>query len=236
MRAERRETVALPLLLRTEELLAVCKPAGMPSQPDPSGDADALTLAATRFAAGARLYPVHRLDRTVGGVLLFARTGAAAAALSALFAEHRLAKEYDAVVEGELTADGAYRDMLYKDGMASRARVAVPPRPDAREAVLTYRIQGRSVLEGRGLTWVRVSLLTGRFHQIRAQFSAHGYPLVGDRKYGAHTVGIRQPALFSSRLAFSLRGESYELRATPPMQQLPWCLFCDGQGEGKEYL
>lgn len=235
MRADRQGDAALTLLLRTDELLAVCKPAGLPSQPDPSGDADALTLASARFAGGERLYPVHRLDRTVGGVLLFARTARAAATLSALFAGHRLCKEYEAIVEGELSADGEYRDLLYKDSLAARARVATAPRPDAREAVLTYRPQGQALLGRQTLTRVRVSLLTGRFHQIRAQFSAHGHPLLGDRKYGAHAMGIAQPALFSSRLAFSFQGEDYEVRANPPMQQLPWQLFANmGEGKGEQ--
>lgn len=171
-----------------DDLLLVCvKPSGVLSCADASGKRCMNDLLAPRT-----VYPVHRLDREVGGLMVFAKTAEAAAFLCAA----DLKKEYLAECEGTLPDEGEMVDLLYHDRLKNKTYVVRRKRGGVKEAKLTYRVVKRS--EGR--TLVRIRLQTGRTHQIRVQFASRGFPLCGDRKYGAKSGGAI--ALRSVFLAF----------------------------------
>ena len=208
-------------------ILAVKKPVGIPSQPDPTGDVDAMTLARERLSElgePSDLWLVHRLDRVVGGVLVFARNKKSAAALSSLFSAHDMEKCYIAVTEGNAPS-GELCDLLYKDAAKGKSFVVDRMRAGVKEARLTATPLATAETDGGRLSLVAVTLHTGRFHQIRAQLSSRRAPIVGDGKYGSRDKGARTPALYAYRLAFSLFGREYELRTLPDTDAYPWSLF-----------
>jgi 23S rRNA pseudouridine1911/1915/1917 synthase len=130
---------------------------------------------------------VHRLDKPVSGVLLFARTSKAAARLSEQFREGTVEKTYWAVVEGKIAKDaGTLEDWLRKDEARKRVDVVEPNDPGAKQALLHFQRRG----EHGELTWLEVRPQTGRTHQLRVQLAHHGHPIFGDAKYGSfHTFG-----------------------------------------------
>lgn len=145
---------------------------------------------------------IHRLDRGVGGVMVYARTPFAAARLSAAVQERTLKKEYLAIVHGEpQSSTGRLCDLLFHDRFKNKTFVVDRARKGVKEAILDYEVQDsiEHPEEGR-LSLIRISLLTGRTHQIRVQFSSRGTPLLGDRKYGAPSHGVI--GLFSHAITF----------------------------------
>lgn len=192
----------------------------MPSQSDLSGDGDALTaasLALYQMGEDKTLFLIHRLDRNVGGLMVFARNKKWAAILSSAAAEGRFSKKYFAVAEGE-AAGGEYRDYLFKDSKTNKAYAVKTLRKGAKEAVL----YAKPLAAADGKTLLLVELKTGRFHQIRAQFSARGNSLAGDKKYGSRDSRAKTPALFSSSLTVEGVGEVF---IKPPTDLYPWSLF-----------
>lgn len=215
------------VLYKDKNLIAISKDAGVPSQPDPTGDVDAMSLASDAlFECGESnsLWLVHRLDRVVGGVIVFARNKKYAAVLSELAAGRNMKKEYLAVVEGEAHG-GVLTDLLYKDSAKGKSFVVDRKRAGVKEAELEYIPLERVETEGGVRTLVKVELHTGRFHQIRAQFSHRGTPLVGDGKYGSRDKGARMPALFSHKLTFGALGREYLISDFPDTEAYPWSLF-----------
>lgn len=216
-------TPSVQILYEDASVLVAVKPQGMPSQPDPTGAPDALTLA----SAGETLYPVHRLDRMTGGVMVFARTRVAAAALSRQFADHggdEIGKHYLAVVAGTVPEPLTLRDDLSRDARTGMAHVV--PQGTGKEARLTATPVGYAVFSGAAVTLLEVLPETGRFHQIRCQLSAHGFPIVGDGKYGSR---VRAPlALFAATLTFRHPGTGalVTFRAPKPSGGV-WDLFAD---------
>jgi len=179
----------LKVLYEDNHIIAVYKPHGVLSQGDASGDVSIMDhikdyLSVQYNKPGAvYLGLVHRLDRVTAGVMIFARTSKAASRLSAQIRERDFHKEYEAIIEGALPVGqtGTLQHFLVKDASTKKASVYDTPRKNSREALLKY-----TVLESRDTTSrVHIILHTGRFHQIRAQFSHIGHPLVGDVKYGA---------------------------------------------------
>jgi 23S rRNA pseudouridine1911/1915/1917 synthase len=158
---------------------------------------------------------VHRLDRPVSGVLLFARTSKAAARLAAQFREGSVEKVYWAVVEGEVKLQaGSLEDWLRKDRDAGRVEVVEADAPEARQALLHYH---RRAFCG-GLTWLEIRPQTGRTHQLRVQLAHHGHPIYGDAKYGGiHTFG-KAIGLHARSLTFlhPIRNEPIALSAELP--------------------
>ena len=206
------------VVLFYDDSIAVCvKPAGVDSQND--------MPRLLQTILGGAAYCVHRLDWDVGGVMVYARTGDAAAALSRAVADGRLDKRYLAVCAGRPEADaGEYRDLLYHDAGKNKTYVVTRQRRGVREAVLRYR-----VLETRdGASLVAVQLLTGRSHQIRVQFASRAMPLLGDAKYGSRERGC-PIALWSQSLSFPhpKSGELLRFRAQPPAAE-PWTRFSKG--------
>ncbi len=149
---------------------------------------------------GGEIYPVHRLDLNVGGLMVYARSKRAAAQLSRLIQEGQLLKEYVALVHGTPAPEGYLTDFLYKDSRKNKVFVVKKPRNGVKEAALSYRClcPGEESL-------VQVLLHTGRSHQIRVQFASRGYPLVGDHKYGSRSA-MEAPRLCSCRITFPWEG------------------------------
>lgn len=175
----------LKILYEDNHLLVIDKQAGLLSQADKSGSADALTLAKKYIKAKYNkpgevfLGLVHRLDKPVSGVLVFARTSKAASRLTQQFKERRVEKTYLAIVEGVHTGKGTCVDWLRKTG--ERVHIVSADKPGARQARLSWH----AVASTHERTLLRVQLETGRPHQIRVQLSARGMSILGDSKYGA---------------------------------------------------
>ena len=219
----------LEILYKNKDIIVVNKDCGLPSQKDKSGDTDAMSLLSeklTDVGEDGRLWLVHRLDRVVGGVLVFARNKSAAAKLSAIIKEEGgIGKEYIAVVDGEISASGTLVNYLYKDSSTNKAFVVDRERNGVKRAELEYTAL-ESVSTERGVkTLVKIRLKTGRFHQIRAQFSYRKNPVTCDKKYGSRDFGARFPALFSRRLSFDIGKEHIDVSALPDLSLYPWCLF-----------
>jgi 23S rRNA pseudouridine1911/1915/1917 synthase len=216
------------VLYEDNHLLAMEKPAGMLTQADRTGDICLMDLArrylAEKYAKRGEVYLglVHRLDRPVGGVIVFARTSKAARRLSEQFRARELKKVYRAVVEGKPDpSEGELTHWLLKSG--TFIKVVRPRTPSSLEARLIYRTR-----ETRGDTsLVEVELITGRRHQIRAQLAAIGCPIVGDIKYGAKATerGVRRASdivsgirLFASCLTLRhpITGAQITIEASTP--------------------
>ncbi|MBQ8310735.1 MAG: RluA family pseudouridine synthase [Clostridia bacterium] len=190
----------MKILYRDESVTVCIKPPSLLSEQTPQKDGLADRIAAEN---GGYVGVVHRLDRGVGGVMVYANTPDAAAKLSRAVQEHKLEKEYLAIVHGIPTEQsGTLRDLLFHDRRQNKTFVVTRERAGVKEAILDYRVIKSSETEAHGaLSLLRVRLHTGRTHQIRVQFASRGHALLGDGKYGA--TGDRCPiALFSARLTF----------------------------------
>ena len=187
---------------------------------------------------GGNVFPVHRLDRTVGGVMVYAKTREAAAKLSAAVQQNKPEKEYTAIVAGEpVPAEGEMRDYLFKDSAKNKSFVVDSARKGAKEALLSYRTVDTRMYEGNALSRVKIRLQTGRSHQIRVQFASRKHPLVGDGKYGSR-VKAAYPALFATGLSFPHPKTGKKMQfSTPVPGDFPWDLFGTSQYEiERKYL
>ena len=207
-------------ILYSDEKIVVCiKPAGVPSTDEPGGLPELVRLALGDPKATVKT--VHRLDQVVSGVMVLARTARAASDLSEQIRNHQFEKEYLAAIHGCPAEDkGTFRDLLARNKAEKKTYIVTEPAKDAQEAVLDYRVLAKT----DELSKVRIWLHTGRTHQIRAQFSGRGFPLVGDKKYGmGETCDI---ALWSCRVAFHhpKTGEFMEFQKEPPAVY-PWSEF-----------
>ena len=195
-------------ILYSDRDLAVCiKPVGLDSEQEvPTALAEQL---------GGVVFPIHRLDKNVGGVMVYARTKQAAAALSRAVQEGTMGKEYVALVHGTPPEAGDWEDLLWKDSKKNKVFVVKRQRGGVKKARLTYArlTQGAESL-------VRIRLYTGRSHQIRVQFSSRGFPLVGDHKYGSRDQRT-EPMLFSCRLSFPWKKQEMAFEALPDWAILP---------------
>ncbi len=212
---------------KSNDFVLVNKPAGMPSQPDPSGAQDAMTETSELLRAlgePSELWLVHRLDRVVGGLMMFARNKKAAAYMSELFSTEKVEKEYVAAVEG-VPPEGLYSDNIYKDSKSGKACVTIEPLPKTKPARLTVRVLDTRDVSGKVYSLILVSLHTGRFHQIRAQLSSRGYPIVGDGKYGSSDSKAKMPALFSRKLVTNQTLQRLRVSLLPDIKEYPWSLF-----------
>ena len=204
--------------------IAVCvKPVGTSAQAEAPGAMPQLLRAQLGCEA---VFPVHRLDQIVGGVMVYAKTQPAAAALSRQVQAGELQKEYLAVLRGapQRQAD-TLCDLLYHDRTKNKTFVVTRKRAGAREARLAYTLVQRVPDGAGGLSLVRVQLFTGRTHQIRAQFASRKLPLLGDGKYGGGDNRCAC-ALWSYRLRFShpISGAEMTFTRLPP-DSFPWNLF-----------
>jgi 23S rRNA pseudouridine1911/1915/1917 synthase len=221
----------IPIIYEDNHLLIVVKPPNMPTQADDSLDLDLLTALKEdikqRYAKPGSVYLglVHRLDRPVGGVMVFAKTSKAASRLSESVRSRQFDKCYWAVVHGTpKKAQDKLVHYLLKDNKTNMVTSVAKGTSDAKEAVLEYSTVGSE----NGLSLVYVRLYTGRSHQIRVQFASIGNPLYGDQRYGAHiNQAGQQIALWSAELAFDhpTLKDRVTFNSTPPHTAYPWNLW-----------
>ena len=189
-------------ILYSDKQIAVCvKPVGL--------DSELEVPAALKEQLGGDLFPIHRLDKNVGGVMVYARTKQAAAALSRAVQEGTMVKEYVALVHGTPPESGDWEDLLWKDSRKNKVFVVKRQRAGVKKA----RLEFQRLASGE-TSLVHVRLHTGRSHQIRVQFSSRGYPLVGDHKYGSRAQQT-EPMLFSCRITFPWNGQMRVFEAFP---------------------
>ena len=196
------ELLKINILYEDNHLLVVEKPVNMPVCEDNSHDIDLLSYLKKylkdKYQKPGNVYLglVHRLDRPVGGVMVFARTSKAASRLSLQVQNHELEKVYIAVCEGKTPDSGSWTDYLVKDTKNNQSYVT--DSSHGKEAILSFK--KISYHDNKSL--VEIYLKTGRSHQIRVQFSSHGFPLVGDAKYNIHSDNKTNVALFAKKLSF----------------------------------
>lgn len=189
-------------ILYSDRDLAVCiKPVGMDSEAQVPGE--------LKQQLGGEFFPVHRLDLTVGGVMVYARNKKAAAELSRAVQEGAMVKEYVAMVHGTPPESGDWEDLLWKDSRKNKVFAVKRMRGGVKKA----RLEFTRLTEGE-TSLVRIRLHTGRSHQIRVQFSSRGFPLVGDHKYGSRDDRTA-PLLWSCRLTFPHHGSPCVFEALP---------------------
>lgn len=191
----------MEILFSDRDIVLCVKPVGL--------DSEIQMPAALKESLGGENYPVHRLDKNVGGVMIFARTQAAAASLSKAIQEGKLIKEYVSLVHGSPPESGDWEDLLWKDSGKNKVFVVKRMRGGVKKARLEF-----TRLTSGEESLVRIRLHTGRSHQIRVQFASRGYPLVGDHKYGARD-NVPAPMLYSCKLTFPHKGKLLEFEKLP---------------------
>jgi 23S rRNA pseudouridine1911/1915/1917 synthase len=255
------------ILYEDNHILAVVKPCNMLTQGDRTKDPDLVSILKEdlkkRYQKPGNVFLgiVHRLDRPVGGVIVFAKTSKAASRISLQIRNHEFKKFYLAVVRGSFpNSCGTMEHYLLKDHKTNTVRIVSEKEPakytkktmgandskeneGAKKAVLNYSlIERRQIKKRQKISLVKVDLITGRPHQIRAQFAYSGWPVLGDQKYGlrhqqngkneskqrADTIK-HNIALWSSRITFlhPTKKEKLDFNANPP-DIYPWHLFDKG--------
>ena len=211
------------IIYEDNHLLVVEKPVNIPVQADSSGDIDLQTMLKRYLIekynkpGDAYLGIVHRLDRPTGGIMVFAKTSKAASRLSKQIKKHEFKKIYMAVTQGKVSDSGVFKDKLKNDEKTNITKVS----DDGKEAILSYNLVGYI----NNLSLVRISLKTGRSHQIRVQFASRKLPLYGDKKYNINAEN-GQLALFASELEFKHPITKEVMKFSLPLpERYPFTLF-----------
>lgn len=217
--------VMINIIYEDNHLLVVEKPNNIPVQADESKDIDLLTILKEdlkkRYNKPGNVYLglVHRLDRPVGGVMVFAKTSKAASRLSEEIRTHQLKKEYLAIVKGNVSPKkGTMIDKLLKDQTKNIVKID----NNGKEAILEYEVI--DYIDNMSL--VRINLKTGRSHQIRVQFSSRDYPLYGDQKYNNSSKHNEQIALWSHKITL-IHPTTKEIMTfkSDPINVYPWNIY-----------
>lgn len=188
------------ILYEDNHIIVLEKPINIPVQADVSQDKDFTSIIKeyikVKYNKPGEVYLglVHRLDRPVGGVMIFARTSKAAARLSKQIKDRQLEKKYVAVVEGKVKQEETWIDFLQKNEKTNTSYAS----STGKESILSYK----SLAHKEGLSLVEIELKTGRSHQIRVQFSSRNHPLYGDQRYNKNASKGQQIALFSKSITF----------------------------------
>ena len=208
----------MELIYQDAHIVVCVKPPRVLSTDEPGGMPELL-----RLELGTEdIRTVHRLDRVVSGLMVFARSAQAAGELSRQIRDGEFGKEYMAVVHGVPDVrEGAFVDLLLRNKQERKTYVVTEPAKGVQEAILDYRLLSQT----EDMTKVAIQLRTGRTHQIRAQFSSRDLPLVGDRKYSLNEDDC-EIALWSYRLSFvhPVTKEKMEFSCQPP-REWPWTVF-----------
>lgn len=195
----------MKILYADRGIVACIKPVGLDSETE--------VPAALKAELGGEIFPIHRLDKNVGGIMVFARTKSAAAALSKAVQDGQMVKEYVAMVHGTPPESGDWEDFLFKDSRKNKVFAVKKERKGVKYARLEF-----NRLQGGEQSLVHIRLHTGRSHQIRVQFSSRGFPLVGDHKYGSRDAATA-PMLFSCRITLPWNGERRIFESLPDWAQ-----------------
>ena len=222
----------LKVLYEDNHIIVVRKNPNIPSQADKTEDSDMLTII-KEYLKGKYNKPgnvylglVHRLDRPVGGVMVFAKTSKAASRLSNQGREKTFKKKYLAVVDGKFDqANGTLEDYLYKDERKNISKVVKSEKKNAKLAKLDYEVLAYN--EIKDLSLVKVNLHTGRHHQIRVQLAHSGHSIFGDQKYGTRGQG-KQIALWAYELTIQhpVSKEEMTFKCLPESNGT-WCILRD---------
>ena len=184
----------MEILYSDKDIVVCVKPVGLDSEHD------------VPQALGGEIFPIHRLYKNVGGVMVYARSKSAAAALSKAVQDGSLVKEYVARVHGTPPESGDWTDFLFKDSAKNKVFVVKKERKGVKKARLEFfRLHDNLV---------RIRLHTGRSHQIRVQFASRGFPLAGDHKYGSKDEATA-PMLFSCCITFPWKGQTLRFEKFP---------------------
>ncbi|WP_184662463.1 RluA family pseudouridine synthase [Texcoconibacillus texcoconensis] len=220
----------IPILYEDNHLLFVQKPVNVPVQEDRTGNQDLLSILKedikVRYQKPGNVYLglVHRLDRPVGGVMVFAKTSKAASRLSDAIRRQAITKKYLAVVRGQMPKQrDVLEDYLVKDSRENKVYTASPKDKNAKKAILEYEVIG----ENDGLSLLSIDLQTGRPHQIRVQLASRNCPLYGDQKYGQHVNKPgQQIALWSETLGIEHPTKKEEIKiSSKTPNEYPWNLW-----------
>ena len=202
----------IEILYEDEGLVFCVKPSGV--------DSEGEMVSLLKEQLGCEIFPLHRLDKPVGGVMVYAKTKKSAGEIGRKIANcEDFCKEYLVVCEGEFLEDeGVMEDLLFKDSAKNKSFVVKRESKGVKKAVLCYKVVDKAYLGERLCSLVKVELKTGRSHQIRVQFSSRKHPLVGDKKYGSREN--LPMGLFSHRIKTC----GLDISQAPP-EELPWEIF-----------
>lgn len=189
------------IIYEDSEIIVCIKPIGVLSQSDEKGRSSMIPLLSEH--TGTDVFPLHRLDKDVSGVMVFAKTKTSAAFLSKEIAENRFKKEYLAIIHGiPQKQSDRLEDLLFKDSTKGKSYVVKRERKGVKKAILDYELLKTIKYENYTISLIKVLLHTGRTHQIRVQFSYRKMPLVADKKYGASDT-FKEIGLFSHSISFT---------------------------------
>ncbi len=226
--SSRKHTPDFKVLYEDNHVIVVVKPQHIPVQADDSGDADLQSeikhYIGQKYNKPGNVFLgiVHRLDRPVGGVMIFARTSKGASRLSDEIRRNAMKKTYMAVVEGSTPDSGSLVHWLLKDERTNMVSAHSKEVPGSKKAILHFK----TVANKSGLSLVEINLETGRPHQIRVQFLASGHPLWGDQRYNKKAIVGQNIALFAYKLVFThpTSKEKLSFQENPPKED-PWVMF-----------
>ena len=204
----------MEIICSDRDFVVCVKPVGLDSEND--------VPSALKETLGGEIFPIHRLDKAVGGVMVYARTKPAAAALSKAVQDGQMVKEYVAMVHGTPPEAGDWTDLLFKDSSKNKVFVVKKERKGVKKARLEFK-----TLSTGEESLVRIRLHTGRSHQIRVQFSSRGFPLVGDHKYGSRDEKTA-PMLFSCCITFPWKKEMKRFEMLPDWANMTVSSKSDG--------
>ena len=218
----------MKIIFEDNHLLVVKKPPGILSQKDKTGDEDISSVLKKylkeKYKKTGNVYlgHVHRLDRAVGGIMVFAKTSKAASRLSKQMREGVFQKKYLAVIEGSLKEkQGTFIHYLKKDKKTNVVKASAVSKNGYKRSVLDYFV----LKEKNNMTLVEIALLTGRSHQIRVQFKEVGHSVIGDSRYGSKKTNI-EIALWSYQISFLHPTEREKVSFTcMPQKCAPWSSF-----------
>lgn len=206
-------------ILFEDKSLVVCeKPVGLTSE----GEGKDSLITKLKEQLNSDIFPVHRLDQTVGGLMVYAKNSQAAGKLSGQMTNNQFTKEYLAIVQGSLEKDeDILEDLLFHDKRKNKSYVVDRQRNGVKKAKLSYKVLARK----ENTSLIRVHLYTGRSHQIRVQFASRKHPLIGDGKYGDKT-NKNNISLYSSYLKLShpFKKEVLEFSSLPDLNP-SWQLY-----------
>lgn len=191
----------MEILHYDDNIIVLIKPVGL--------DAEHEVPKALCEELGGEVFTLHRLDRNVGGVMVYARNKKTASVFSKAIQQGEMVKEYLAKVHGTPPESDTLEDLLFKDSRKNKVFVVKRQRAGVKKAKLEYK----RLTEGEE-SLVHIRLYTGRSHQIRVQFASRGFPLVGDHKYGSKSE-LKAPMLFSHKITFPYKGQNVSFEATP---------------------